>query len=130
MDKNHHAQKLINLEVERSLTIELLKASEFPIPIDGGYVGWNTWPDNKVKKDDEVLDEVVSQWFRTDDILEVGWYEIRGFVKALGLGVGNINSLAKVIFGKKEDAMKQDFLDKCLEKMQTRRFGIWKNKDD
>ena len=119
---------LMYMETQKQEITKLLKASqELPAKIPGGYVGWKTWPDNKVSKE---LDNafIVEEWYGYDGLDLVTTEKVSGLLKALELGVSNIKALAKVMYGKEDDAMKQDFLDKCLEKRKTRRFGIWRNK--
>ena len=78
---------------------------------------------------DDIVESVFEQWFDEDPDAQgsASYGHVRSLLKALGLGVSQVNSLAKVIFGKEDDAMKQDFLDKCLDKKLKRRFGIWKS---
>ena len=115
------AEYLAWLEIERANTIKTLKASqELPITIEDGYVGWRLWDDNKTKKD--AYQHVADAWDG----------DINGLLKALQLKTANINALAKALWGKnsENDAMKQDFLDACIEQRNGKRFGVWKGKPD
>ena len=115
------AEYLVRLELERKETIKLLKARDnLPVTLEGGYVGWRLWGDNKARPD--AYQHVIDAWDG----------DVNGLLKALQLGTANINALAKTIWGKHPDneAMKQDFLDACIEQRNGKRFGVWRGKPD
>ncbi len=117
----HEAHKLVNIEIERANTIKALKASqELPVKLEGGYVGWRLWGDNKAKPD--AYQRVIDAWDG----------DVNGMLKALKLGVANINALAKVIWpkGSENDALRQDFIDACIEQRNGQRFGVWRGNPD
>ncbi len=114
------SEYLAYLETERKLTIKTLKKMELPVTLEGGYVGWRLWGDNKAKPD--AYQHILDAWDG----------DVNGLLKALQVGTANINSLAKTIWGKHPDneAMKKDFLDACIEQRNGKRFGVWKGKPD
>ena len=123
---------LAYLETERANTIKKLKASqELPVTLEGGYVGWRLWGDNKAKPDaHQAVMEAFFGGFWDNDFLTID--QVRSLLKALQLGIENINALAEMIWGKdpENEAMKQDFLDACIEQRNGQRFGVWKGKPE
>ena len=117
---------LVGLETERTAVIKMLKANaELPVDIEGGYVGWKLHPNNKVAKD--AHQKVIDAWLG-ENFEFISKESFESLISALNLGISNINSVAKVLYGKEDDAMKEDFLDSCIEKRNRRLFGVWKGK--
>ena len=128
------AEYLVSLELERKETLKILKAHDnLPVTVNGGYVGWRLWGDNKAKPNARI--DVMDAWFDTQELLRESWddklitpNQVSSLLKALQLGTANINALAKTIWGKKpeNEAMRDDFLDACIEQRNGKRFGVWK----
>lgn len=121
------AEYLTWLETERKLCIQMLKESlELPVEIRGGYVGWKRTPADNIT--DDAIGAMYDQWFGNQETPSRG--EIRGLLKAIGLGKANINNFVKNVWGKELDDMAQDFIATSVKPHKQRQFGVWKGEPE
>jgi len=114
----------------KELKIELQDVSRMEIP--GGYVGYKE--QSKTEQTDDAIYRIIAGWYFSSGAKEVV-EEVKtthamevGLLKALGIGSGQINSLAKALFDSDNMELRADFLANCLKDVGSVRFGVWKEK--
>lgn len=130
------AEMLALLEANRKLLIKELKSCLVEVDrfnVNGGYVGYKA--EKKMAPTDDAIYNIIAWWYGAHKEEKQSREEISqeyplevGLLTALGIGSGQVNSLAKTLFDKTDKEKKAEFLDKCLVDVGALKFGVWKEK--
>ena len=103
-----------------------LMAAESPIIIPGGAVGYHA--KEKRTPTDDAYRTLALTWCNVSVEREDAWCaengDILGLLKAMRMGVSQLDAIAKVLYGRGEQAARADFLDAVTTTVVDRRFGV------
>lgn len=109
---------------ELAKKIKMLFRDSDAIKVPNGKVGFDVANRNYPSSD--AINTIIAHWFGAteSDILSGKYDREKGLLQSLGVGVGNIVSIAKSLY--KNDKRKYHaFLERCLTSVNYARFGVW-----
>ena len=132
IDINELAMRLAQIEGQRTLIIQALKEadSELPIPITGGYVGYQEQVRKLFRPGAEK--HLLGEWFERMAAEMPKELEpvLTSLLSALNLGKANLDAFAKALYPERKKGIgeiRDEFVEGITDKKRYAQFGVWRN---